>query len=448
MIAANKKRLGGVGILVALTGLFGIGGCNWPGGDGDTPPGDDPSPSPGEVVRSEKKRETSPVVPVGDLAELVAGNSAFAFDLYQEVRDQDGNIFYSPHSISLALAMTYAGAREGTERQMAETLRFTLPQDRLHPAFNALDLELAGRGEGGSGADGEGFRLNIVNRIWGGVGYSFLSEFLDVLAQDYGAGLSLLDFINAPEESRVTINDWVSDQTEGRIEDLIPPGSITPLTRLVLTNAIYFNAAWSEPFVEAATRDQPFYLLDGSQVAVPMMSQETSLGYAAGDGYQAVELPYEGNELSMVIFLPDASRFEEFDAALEAAHVGVILEELNYRVIDLSMPRFTFEWEVSLAGVLSAMGMPIAFDPLNADFSGMTDVEQLFISGVIHKAFVAVDEEGTEAAAATAVVVGTTSAEPEPELVVTIDRPFVLLIRDIETGAILFVGRVVDPSQS
>ena len=216
----------------------------------------------------------------------------------------------------------------------------------------------------------------------------------------------------------------------------------------MLTNAIYFLGAWSHPFDEAATRDQPFYLLDGSQVDAAMMRQGETFGYAAGDGYQAVELPYEGNELSMVILLPDAGRFEEFDAALEAARVETILQDLNYRAINLSMPKFTFEWEVGLASVLSAMGMPIAFDAFNADFSGMTDVEQLYISGVIHKAFVAVDEEGTEAAAATAVVVETTSVEPEPELVVTVDRPFVFLIRDVETEAILFVGRVMDPSES
>ena len=448
MIAANKKRLGGAGILVALTGLFAIGGCNWPGGDGGTSPGDESNPPPGEVVRSEKERKTSPVVSAGDQAELAAGNRAFAFNLYQQVRDWDGNIFYSPHSISLALAMTYAGARDETEQQMADALRFTLPQDRLHPAFNALDLELAGRGENTSGTDGDEFRLNIVNRIWGWIDYEFLSEFLDTLAENYGAELSLLDFVGAPEASRIAINDWISDQTEGRIEDLIPPGSITPLTRLVLTNAIYFLGAWSHPFDEAATRDQPFYLLDGSQVDAAMMRQGETFGYAAGDGYQAVELPYEGNELSMVILLPDAGRFEEFDAALEAARVETILQDLNYRAINLSMPKFTFEWEVGLASVLSAMGMPIAFDAFNADFSGMTDVEQLYISGVIHKAFVAVDEEGTEAAAATAVVVGTTSVEPEPELVVTVDRPFVFLIRDVETEAILFVGRVMDPSES
>jgi serpin B len=424
-------------LLVALTGLC-VSGCVDPfGPDGETPP-------PGETVKSDKAREISPVVPASDLEELVAANSAFAFDLYQQVRDEGGNLFYSPYSISTALAMTYAGARNETEQQMADTLHFTLPQDRLHPAFNKLDLALASRGEDTPGEDGEGFKLNIVNRIWGQTGYSFLPEFLDVLAVNYAAGLSLLDFVTKPEESRLLINDWVSDQTEDKIKNLIPEGVITSLTRLVLTNAIYFNAAWAAPFEAELTRDRPFNLLDGSRVTVPMMTQVASFKYAAGDGYQAVELPYEGNELSMVIFLPDADRFDEFEGTLGAARVETILQDLSHREMELTAPKFTFEWATSLKNVLSAMGMPVAFSDA-ADFSGMNGVRELFLQDVIHKAFVKVDEEGTEAAAATAVIVGLTAA-PSAPLVVTIDRPFVFLIRDIETGALLFVGRVLNPS--
>ena len=396
------------------------------------------------MALSDKHRETSPDFSTSDLTALVDGNSAFAFDLYQALSDREGNLFYSPYSISLALAMTYAGARGETEQQMANTLQFILPQNRLHPAFNGLDLELASRGEGAAGKDEKGLRLNIVNAIWGQKDYEFLAEFLDVLAENYGAGLRLLDFVNSPEESRITINDWVSDQTEGRIKDLIPQGVIDALTRLVLTNAIYFNAAWLNPFNEELTGDGTFHLLDGTEVTVPMMMQTESLGYAEGDGYQVVELPYDGDELSMVIFLPETNRFEEFEDSLDAAGVSGMVQDVEYREVALTMPTFEFESEFSLAKTLAAMGMPIAFSAA-ADFSGMTGNRDLTIAEVLHKAFVSVDEAGTEAAAATAVVIRLTAA-PEGLVEVTVDHPFIFLIRDVETGAILFVGRVVDPS--
>ncbi len=401
-------------------------------------------PAAGEVLKSDKERITSPDVSTSEQALLVEGNSAFAFELYQALKGEEGNLFYSPYSISLALAMTYAGASGETAQQMADTLQLLLDQDKLHPAFNWLDAELAKRGEGAEGKDGEGFRLNIVNAIWGQKDYEFLSDFLDVLAENYGAGLRILDFMTETEKSRLTINDWVSDQTEGRIEDLIPQGAIDELTRLVLTNAIYFNAAWEYPFDEDMTADGPFYLLDGGQVTVPMMKQTESFGYTEGEGYQAVELLYDGDELSMVIFLPEAGEFEAFEEGLQAQQVCDIISGLQPTEVALTMPQFEFDSEFSLKDTLAGMGMPIAFSPHDADFSGMTGKPELFISDVVHKAFVAVDEAGTEAAAATAVIVGTT-AVPEPPVKVTLDRPFIFLIRDIETGAILFVGRVMNP---
>jgi serpin B len=327
---------------------------------------------------------------------------------------------------------------------MADTLHFLLEQARLHPAFNWLDAELAQRGGGAQGKDGKGFRLNIVNAIWGQKDYEFLTEFLDVLAENYGAGLRILDFINEAGKCRVTINDWVSNQTEGRIKDLIPPDAISELTRLVLTNAIYFNAAWKYPFDEGMTSDVPFYLLDGGQVTVPMMRQTESFGYTKGEGYQAVELLYDGDELSMVILLPASGDFETFEEELGAQQVDAIISELQSARVTVTMPRFEFESQFSLKDTLSDMGMPIAFSPAEADFSGMTVNRELFISDVVHKAFVAVDEAGTEAAAATAVIMDY-RAVPEPPVEVTIDRPFIFLIRDIETGAILFVGRVLNP---
>ena len=408
-----------------------------------TPTPKPPTP-PGEIAQSEKQRVTSPDVATSDLAELVNGNSAFAFDLYQAIRDGSDNLFYSPYSISLALAMTYAGARGETEQQMADTLHFILSQDHLHPAFNGLDLELASRGEGAEGKDEEGFRLNIVNALWGQDGYKFLSEFLDLLAENYGAGLRLLDFVNAPEEARVTINDWVSEQTEARIKDLIPRGLLDKSTRLVLTNAIYFNAAWEHPFTEKATHDGTFHLLDGGEVTVPMMRQEESFGYAEGEGYQAVELPYDGRELSMVILLPEAAAFEAFESSLNAEWVDAIVNDLTYRQVALTMPKFEFDSSFGLAKTLARMGMPDAFSKEAADFSGMDGTRDLLISKVVHKAFVSVDERGTEAAAATVVII--CESEVEAPIEVTIDHPFIFVIRDIETGTILFVGRVLNPS--
>ena len=400
-------------------------------------------PVAGEVLKSDKERITSPDVSPSEQALLAEGNSAFAFELYQALKGEEGNLFYSPYSISLALAMTYAGARGETAQQMADTLQFLLDQDKLHPAFNWLDAELAKRGEGAAGKDGEGFRLNIVNAIWGQKDYEFLSSFLDVLAENYGAGLRILDFITETEKSRVTINDWVSDQTEERIEDLIPQGAIGELTRLVLTNAIYFNAAWKYPFNKDMTANSPFYLLDDGQVTVPMMKQTESFGYTKGEGYQAVELLHDGGELSMVVILPEAGKFQAFEETLNAQQVDAIINDLQYTEVALTMPRFEFESEFSLKDTLAGMGMPVAFSGA-ADFSGMTGTPDLCISEVIHKAFVSVDEAGTEAAAATAVIM-TRSALSEPAVEVAIDCPFIFLIRDIETGAVLFVGRVLNP---
>jgi len=399
----------------------------------------------GMILQSEIQREQSPKVAPVDISSLTDGNSVFAFNLYQLLSEEESNLFYSPYSISAALAMTYAGARGDTEKQMADTLQFYLSQNQLHPAFNSLDQELASRGEGAQGKDGEGFRLNIVNAIWGQKDYAFLTSFLDTLAKNYGAGLRILDFINETEPSRIAINDWVSDETEGRIEDLIPQGAISQMTRLVLTNAIYFNAAWQYPFEEDATSPGVFYLLHGDEVTIPMMEQQESFSYTEGDNYQAVELPYDGQELSMVILLPDSGQFETFEEDIEYQQIKDIIENLERREVRLTMPKYEFASSFGLKKTLIDMGMPVAFSA-DADFSGMTGEKDLFISDVIHKAFVSVDEAGTEAAAATAVIMELT-AMPETPVEVTLNRPFIFLIRDIETGAILFVGRVMNPGE-
>ncbi len=282
-----------------------------------------------------------------------------------------------------------------------------------------------------------------MNAIWGQKDYSFLDEFLDTLAENYGAGLRVVDFINETEEARVTINEWVEKQTEGRIEDLIPKGAVDAATRLVLTNAIYFNAAWAYPFEPTDTQDGPFHLLDGGQVTVPFMFRAERYGCAYGDGYVAVELPYDGDELSMVVIMPDIDNFETFEASLTAERVAGIIGDIEYTQVALTMPRFEFESEFKLNDMLIEMGMPVAFGP-GADFSGMTGGRDLYISDVLHKAFVGVDEAGTEAAAATAVIMKQSVALEEAEVIV--DHPFLFLIRDIETEAILFVGRVMNPA--
>ncbi|MCP4610035.1 MAG: serpin family protein, partial [Planctomycetes bacterium] len=265
----------------------------------------------------------------------------------------------------------------------------------------------------------------------------------DVLAANYGAGLRLMDFVADPEPARITINDWVSDQTEEKIKDLIPQGAIDSSTRLVLANAIYFYADWLYQFDPNFTHDAPFTSLDGEEITVPMMSQLSRFLYSQGEGYQAVEMAYIGDNADMTIIVPDFGEFDDFEAALSAAQIEEIIANLEYKQVDLSLPKFTYESDFSLAQTLIEMGMPDAFG--NADFSGMDGTTNLFISDVFHKAFVAVDEEGTEAAAATAVIIAE-SAMPMVDATLSVDRPFIYLIRDIDSGSILFMGRVLNPA--
>ncbi len=400
-----------------------------------------------DMAQSEAARETAPNVAPEDMAALAADNNAFAFDLYQALRGSDGNLIASPFSISLAMAMVHAGARGSTEQQIAETMHYTLPQDRLHPAFNALDLQLEGLNQPVA-SDDQRFRLNIANAVWGQTGFPFSPEYLDVLARNYGAGLRLLDFMAAPEPSRMTINDWVAQETEQRIQNLIPEGSITTQTRLVLTNAIYFYGTWQAQFDPTFTQEGSFKLLDGSEVTATMMAQSAYLRYAQGNGYQAVELPYVGGETAMIVLVPDEGTFEQWEAGLDATQFAEILAALNGAQVDLTMPRYQYSSDFSLSAALRDRGMVDAFDPLAADFSGIAPVttdQNLFITDVVHKAFVKVDESGTEAAAATGVIVGVTSIAPEP-IILRIDRPFIYAIVETGTNTILFLGRVLNPT--
>jgi serpin B len=397
------------------------------------------SPPEGAGVQvSEKSRITRPKIDQNDLTSLSDGNGEFALDLYHNLRNADGNLFFSPYSISQALAMTYAGAREETEKQMADTLHFTLPQADLHPVFNYLDLRLSSRDKGD-----KDFNLTIANALWGQKDIIFLPEFLDILAENYGAGMITLDFENQPQDACNAINSWVSDKTEGRIKDIISPSNISPDTRLVLTNAIYFKASWYYKFKENMTIDDTFHLLDGTEIYVPMMRQTESHGYAEGNNYQAVELLYSGGKMSMIIILPEEGSYNDFESQIDYGVLQDIMSGIERKQVQLQMPRFEYESEFSLRDILQEMGMASAFFE-SADFSGMTGSKRLFIEDVLHKAFVLADETGTEAAAATAVTM--TESANIVEAKVSIDRPFIFLIRDIETNSILFLGRVLNPS--
>jgi len=421
-------------LVVSMAVLTGLLGCA---------PGTAQDNEQAAVVQSNIPREESVEVPEGQLQELSQGNLGFAVDLYHQLSGDEGNLFFSPYSISLALAMTYAGARGETEVQMADVLHFNLPQEQLHPVFNGLDQILESRSEIELPEQGDPLRLNIANSIWGQSGYTFLQPFLDTLAESYGAGMRLVDYIGDAEQARQDINAWVSEETEGKIEDLIPPGTLNSVTRLVLANAIYFNASWLHPFEEKATGEGAFHLLDGSEVVIPLMYQSEMFGYARGDGFQAVELPYVGGDTSMVLFIPDEGNFSAFESEIDSELLSTGIDMMGVQNVMLTMPRFEYTSEMNLSDKLMAMGMERAF--IEADFSGMDGSFDLAISDVLHKAFVSVDEEGTEAAAATAVVMRAT-AMLDPGVELTIDRPFIYVIRDRETGTILFMGRVLNPA--
>ncbi len=401
----------------------------------------------GSVTASDLPRQASPAVEPGEVQQVAIGNTAFAFDLYRVLADTPGNHVFSPYSISTALAMTWAGARGNTASQMQSVLHFPFDQEQLHPAYNALDLDLALRPEQAAGVDEDDrFELSIANSLWGQEGWGFLPAYLDLLAQNYGAGLRLVDFENDPEAARQVINKWISDQTHKRIQDIIPPGSPDPSTRLALVNAIYFKAVWEHEFDHDATAPAPFTLLDGTPVSVDRMSMEHGeiLAYAAGAGWQAVALPYKGGLTEMVLLVPDLGTFMDFESDLTSDRYAEILAALEVQSVDVSLPKFTFTIDYGLSEILPAMGMSDAFDPDLVDFSGMDGTRFLYIGDVLHKALIAVDEKGTEAAAATVVLMMLSSLPPEG-IQMIIDRPFIYLIRDVPTGSLLFMGRVVDP---
>jgi serpin B len=392
------------------------------------------------ILRSDAPRE--PVPPgspgPGDAVD------AFAADLYAVLARDEGNLVFSPYSAAVALAMTRAGAVGETARQMDAVLHAELVDD-LGAAFNAVEQALAERpGKYPQGDQTVELELATANQPWGQVGYEFDQAFLDRLAAHYGAGMQVVDYVEEREAARRAINEWVGDRTRDRIPELVPAGVLNELTRLVLTNAIYLKAPWLHPFAEGASEAAPFHRLDGSEVTAELMSVGARLRYGRGSDYEAVELPYVGGELAMTVIAPDEGEFESFEAGLDAARVGDVLDGLGDAQVRLRLPRFEFRTQAALKPALSELGMPIAFSE-QADFSAMSPSgADLLIQEVLHEAFISVDEEGTEAAAATAVLAGVTSA-PQLSVDLTVDRAFLFLIRDRESGTTLFMGRVLDP---
>lgn len=413
----------------------------------DSEPGSNGSEQ-SEEVRSSLARDENPVVSEADKATFTTDQATFAVDLYQAVRKDAANasrdIFLSPHSASTALAMTYAGARGTTAAEMKSALRFGLADTNLHKAFNWLDLTLSRRGERDPEPDqGNPFRLHVANSVWNQKGMPIEAPFLDILATDYGAGVHTVDFVNDTENARLAINGWVEDRTEDRIKNLLPAGAVSDLTKMVLVNAVYFNASWASPFEPEATTDGAFTKLDGSTVTAKMMHGQASRRYVKGDGFEAVELPYRGNELSLLVIAPDSGNFAGFESALTGKVVLDVLAGLQSKEVNLSFPKLKLESAFSLLPPLRELGMKTAFT--NADFSGITTAADLHISDVLHKTFLSIDEKGTEAAAATAVVMNDTAAPVDPPVQLNIDRPFITAIVDRPTNTLVFLGRILEP---
>jgi serpin B len=376
-----------------------------------------------------------------DVRAVAEDNNRFALDLYARLRTgQSDNLFYSPASLSTALAMTYAGARGQTAEQMAQVLHFRLPREKLDAAFGHLHRSWEVKG------NERGIRLSVANRLWGQQDFGYLPGFLAVTREHYGAELAQEDFVRQTEQARQRINAWVEEQTQGKIRDLIPPGILDSSTRLVLTNAIYFKGEWTERFRKETTHAAPFHISARQQTEVPLMHRNDDFRYWAGDGLKALELPYGKGDLAMLVLLPDEI---EGLSALEEKPTSDNLSRwqsgLRKQEVLVYLPRFKLTSQFQLAEVLKAMGITRAFTPGEADLSGMSSEEQLFLSAVIHKAFVDVNEEGTEAAAATGIAVKATAAIAEPPQF-RADHPFVFLIWDNRTGSILFLGRLVNPA--
>ena len=371
---------------------------------------------------------------------IARDNTLFTLDLYNQLKMTDGNLFFSPFSIFTALAMTWAGARENTAVQMAETLHFTEKPAQFHRAIGDLISQL------NAVQKETDVELSIANAIWAQKGYQFLDEFFRIVQQSYQADLKQVDFSSAAESARQAINAWVEQQTNEKIKDLLPPKVLNALTRLVLVNAIYFKGFWDNQFKSRDTREMEFWLLTEVAVKVPMMHQEHQFGYWENDWLQIMEMPYKEESLSLIVLLPkEKTGITDLEQKLNFENMMAWQSRLRKRKVIVFFPKFKIESQFSLGQTLALMGMPDAFDPELADFSAMVGQKELYISAVIHKAFLEVNEEGSEAAAATGVVVGVTSIAPSPPIFKA-DHPFVFFIRDNKSQSILFLGRVLNPA--
>jgi serpin B len=376
-------------------------------------------------------------------ATITEGNTIFALDIYGQLKAQEGNLFFSPYSISTCLAMTYAGARGSTESQMAQTLHFDSDQGKFHAAFAGLEKQL------NAVQQKKEVQLNIANGLWAQKEYPFLPAFLNIATNDYDARLEQVDFHTGSEATRKEINDWVSDRTKERIKDLIPKGGLNSQTRLVLVNAIYFKGKWLHEFKKARTKEQPFHVnRDAKVLQAMLMNQSAHFGYAETETLQLLEMPYRGGDISMVVLLPkEKGGLTALEHSLNQKQLNDWLGQMRNQEVNVFLPKFKMTQEFGLARTLQDMGMTDAFST-GADFSGMDGTRNLFITAVVHKAFVEVDEEGTEAAAATGVMVGALAVRrPEPIPTFRADHPFLFLLRDTRSGSILFTGRLTDPTK-
>jgi len=398
----------------------------------------DPADSPAKAEKPVSDGQAS----VESLSAVDGGNR-FAFDLYHRLQSDPGNLFYSPASISVALAMTYAGAAGATASEMADALHFDGPKNEV--ADGMAELLASWR----TSDEKQGFRLDVANRLWGQRDFVFVPEFLALTRDKYGAELATVDFAGATEEARQTINGWVEEQTENRITNLIPSAGALQDSRLVLTNAVYFKGGWSAPFDDKSTQEGDFHVAASQSIKVPLMRQRGKFAYAEADGVQVLELPYGDRSLSMVVVLPEATDgLADVEANLSRDSFDAWTGMLRSQEVVIVLPKFTTRCEFDLVDVLQPLGMTSAFNPQLADFSGMSPDRDLFLSAVFHQAFVDVNEEGTEAAAATAAVMTVASLEVGETMPKQFraDHPFIVVIRDNRNGSILFMGRVVDPT--